>query len=322
MEYNKYTGLRYIIPTMHLIMIDSNFIMKKISVTAIKDLVDVFNKYSKKQGKDIEASFDKDDFDDIFIQDYELDRDEKNVIIKDISRKRWYIRHMYSPMFKVYNDILSDEDFIADAKKIVDRERKRQRYEVLKEKWIDSSKRIDFYEEEIKKYAGNEKRVEYLEKELKKRKEENSINFFKQARLSYESCNHVLVQTIEKGSGIKINQDPNFHRSRFKYRCIKCGLSNEVYLSGDKHFYGPLGEIMWELTDDTSEFHELTYSEFNNAYILSEPNIAEEIYEEMTLRYPYSALYESNLSIISDLREEVEAREKGSSRKMGEKHGK
>lgn len=317
MEYNKYTGLRFIIPTMHLIMIDNNFIMKSISTTAVKDLVDVFNKCSKNIGSDVEASFDKDDFDNWFIQDYELDRSEQNIIIKDISRKRWYVKHMYSPVLKVYSDIINNEYFIIEARKIVDRERKRQRYEVLKEKWIDSSKRIHFYEEEIKKYAGNEKRVEYLEKELEKRKEENSINFFKQARLSYESCNHVLVETIEKGSGIKINQDPNFHRSRFKYRCIKCGLSNEVYLSGDKHFYGPLGEIMWELTDDTSEFQKLTYSEFNNAYILSEPDIAEEIYKGMTLRYPYSALNESNLSIISDLREEVEAREKNPSRTRG-----
>ncbi|MBR5662530.1 MAG: hypothetical protein IKX00_02620 [Bacilli bacterium] len=314
MEYNKYTGLKYIIPTIHLIMIDNNFIMREISVSAVKDLIDVFNKCSKKLGTDVEASFDRDDFDDRFIQDYELDRDEKNVVIKDLSRKRWYINHMYSPMFTVYDNILKDEDFITEARKIVDRERKRQRYEVLKQKWIDSSKRIHFLEEEIKKYKGNEKRVEYLEKELEKRKEENSINFFKQARLGYESCNHVLVETIEKGSGIKINQNPDFHRPRFEYRCIKCGLSNEVYLSGDKHFYGPLGEIMWELTDDTSEFHKLTYSEFNNAYVLSEPNVAEEIYKEMTLRYPYSALYESNLSVINDLREEVEKREKGSLR--------
>ena len=175
MEYNKYTGLRFIIPTMHLIMIDNNFIMKSISTTAVKDLVDVFNKCSKNMGSDVEASFDKDDFDNWFIQDYELDRSEQNIIIKDISRKRWYVKHMYSPVLKVYSDIINNEYFMTEARKIVDRERKRQRYEVLKEKWLKSTKRLEFYEQELKKYSGDVKRQKYIKKQIEICKKENDI---------------------------------------------------------------------------------------------------------------------------------------------------
>jgi hypothetical protein len=317
MEYNKYTGLRFIIPTMHLIMIDNNFIMKSISTTAVKDLVDVFNKCSKNIGSDVEASFDKDDFDNWFIQDYELDRSEQNIIIKDISRKRWYVKHMYSPVFKVYSDIIDNEYFMTEARKIVDRERKRQRYEVLKEKWLKSTKRLEFYEQELKKYSGDVKRQEYIKKQIEICKKENDINFFNQLRLSFESCNHVLVETIPKGHKIKINKNPNFHRPRFEYRCVKCNLTNKVYLNGDRSYYGPVGEIMYDLTKSNSGFSNFVYNEFNNSFVQSEPDVAEEIYNGMMMLVPRH--YESNAEIIEALREETSKKENAATRVRSEK---
>ena len=319
MEYNKYTGLKYILPVMHLIIIDNNYCIKKLSVTSVIELIDVFNKYGVKQGKGVSAGFNKNDFEEVFLPDYELDNAEGNIIIKDTSRERTYIEFMYLSLPNIYNEIVFDKDFMNEAKKVIEREIVRQRYVVAKDEWIKSSNRLNYLKSELEKaiVSGDNRKINYYQEQVNKCKKVNSNNYFKKVKLSMEACNHLLVQTSHEGEDVQIERIPYFYRRRFEYRCLKCGLTNKVYLGGDKDFFGPVGEIMWDLTEDLSGFSSYIYNELNNTHIISKPEAIEKIYNELN-KYPASN-NKSNFELIKGLREKVEEIEKGTSRVRGEK---
>ena len=323
MELNKYTGLRYILPVMHIMIIDNNYYLKKISIKAIFELIDVFNKYSKENGYDFEASFDREQLEEKFFPNYELDSDEKYIIIKNIARRRRKIKRLYlDPVLTVFGEIIYREGFMEEAKAIIDRERARQECEIITDKWKESCERRRFYKSKLDEavQSGNNILINNYQKQLDRLDKEVKEYFLRKNELELISCNHLFVQTYRNIKDIEINRAPYFHRHDYEYRCVKCGLTNMVYLQGDREFYGPIGEIMYDITEKQNGVFDGVYNDLNNAYVISKPKVAEEIYNEIISGDPSDFI--PNSEIIKELREKVEKREKGSSRKIGEKHGK
>ena len=313
MEELKYTGLKYILPEIHILINENNFLLRKFSFNCLMEFIELFNKYAEEHESEFRADCDLRDAKNRFDVDYEFEDDV--VYIKHIFRKNSELKRYYMmPMYKNISCVFSDIHFIQQAKMILHREKSRQQYEETAEELNKANERLTFLQKEIKKYKHLEGTEGYrrMEVNINKANIERDELYHKLVKLEFESCNHILVQTYrDMVSDIEINKDPHFHRARFEYRCVKCGLTNKVYLSGEKRRFGPVGEVMWELTEDLSNFSGFVYNDLNNSYIISKPKIAEEIYKEVT---KYSSVFDTNLEIIQSMRSKVEEREKGTSR--------
>ena len=314
----KYIGLRFIVPEMHILIIESGKYFKKLSFESINEFIDIFNKYAKQNGSNVEASFSDELFEWRCSIDYTVEHDY--IFIKNIARTKFVLDYIYlTPLYKKVNDIFENENFKKEINDVLNRETKRQLYEVALDKWTKSSKRLKNAEINLEKAKEeNPKRVNYYETHVSKLKEENDQNYFHQIRLGYESCNHVLVENADD-TPIQINKDPEFHRPRFVYRCIKCGLTNQFRVDNNPDYYGKVAKIMYELTDPLEDFDNFVYSELNNSYVRSRKGEAEEIYKDMMER---PSLYKRNSEIINELRKRVIDRENGSSRTRSNNSGK